>query len=358
MRRTVIALGLVAVAAGPLLAQRTLAYEAGLFGEYTKYADTTHLKSGFGPGARAGIFVLPVLELEYEASFIPTDTRTQSNIEAWTNRVNAVFNLPLGHDHQTLLLVGGGFTGTNYKGDTTHNAYDSGANALVGIRRCMSGRWSVRLDGVADFKKPSDQTGYPGAATQTYSGRLGVSWFIGGPAKNSPCAPAAPPPPAPPAPAPAAAAPAPPPPPPPPAPAPAPAPPARTPPPPPPPAPAQPRELFTLKAVLFEFNRATLTRSARDTLGVAVRYLKDHGDVRVEIQGHTDSKGTAEYNMALGMRRAESVKTFLGTQGISADRISTKSFGETEPVAPNEIDGKDNPAGRARNRRVVIIELP
>jgi OOP family OmpA-OmpF porin len=78
----------------------------------------------------------------------------------------------------------------------------------------------------------------------------------------------------------------------------------------------------------------------------------------VEIQGHTDSKGSDDYNMALGMRRAESVKKYLGTQGISADRITTRSFGKTQPVADNEVNGKDNPTGRALNRRVVIIELP
>ena len=110
--------------------------------------------------------------------------------------------------------------------------------------------------------------------------------------------------------------------------------------------------------MLFQFNESTLTKGAKDTLGVAVRYLKDHGDVRVEIQGNTDSKGSDEYNMKLGMRRAESVKAFLGTQGISSDRVSTRSFGETQPVADNTLNGKDNPAGRALNRRVVIIELP
>ena len=128
--------------------------------------------------------------------------------------------------------------------------------------------------------------------------------------------------------------------------------------PPPAPAPARARELFTLKAVLFEFNRSTLTKGAKDTLGVAVRYLKDHDDVRVEIQGNTDSKGGDDYNMQLGLRRAESVKAYLGTQGINTDRVSTRSFGKTQPVADNELNGQDNPAGRALNRRVVIIEVP
>ncbi len=356
MKRALVVLGLMAAATSSLQAQRNWAYEAGLFGEYTKFADTTRLKSGFGPGARVGIFIFPAFEVEYEASFIPTSTPAESGLKAWSNRIEGVFNWPITSSHQTILLLGGGFTGTNYKGDTTHNAYDSGFNALLGLRQCISPEWSIRLDGVADFKKPSDLTPYPGAATQTYSARLGVSWLIGGHAKNSPCAPVEPPMPPPPAPMPTPApAPAPPPPPPPaPAPAPAPAPP----PAPPAPAPARPRELFTLKAVLFEFDKSNLTRGAKDTLGVAVQYLKDHNDVRVEIQGHTDSKGSDEYNMALGLRRAESVKAYLGTQGISGDRITTRSFGKTQPVADNEINGHDNPAGRALNRRVVIIEIP
>jgi outer membrane protein OmpA-like peptidoglycan-associated protein len=356
MKRTLVVFGLVAAIATPAFAQRSFAYEAGLFAQYTKYADTTRLTSGIGGGARFGIFFLPRLALEYEASVIPTSTRTQSNVKGWSNRIDLVYNLPIGE--RTALLLGGGFTGTNYKGDTTHNAYDGGWNVLVGVRRCMSDVWSWRADGVADFKNPSDQTGKPGASTQTYSARIGVDWFIGGPSRNSPCSVPTPPAPAP-APAPAYVAPAPAPTPP---PAPAPAPvvvaPAPAPTPPPAPAAARARELFTLKAVLFEFNRSELTRGAKDTLGVAVRYLKDHPEVRVEIQGHTDSKGSDDYNMKLGMRRAESVKAFLGTQGISGDRVGTKSFGETQPVADNEINGKDNPAGRALNRRVVIIELP
>jgi outer membrane protein OmpA-like peptidoglycan-associated protein len=354
MKRAFVVLGMVAAAATTARAQRSFAYEAGLFAEYTKFADTTNLKSNIGGGVRAGIFVLPKIELEYEASLIPTSSATQSSLKAWNNRIDAVLNWPLAQN--TMLLIGTGFTGTNYKGDTTHNAYDSGWNVLVGIRQCMGSSWSWRIDGVADFKNPSDQV-FPTGPTQTYSGRVGVSWFIGGPAKNSPCSPAvaaapapAPAPPPPPAPAPAPA----------PAPVrPAPAPePAAPPPPPPAPAPARARELFTLKGVLFEFNKSTLTKGARDTLGVAVRYLKDHGDARVEVQGHTDSKGSDEYNMKLGERRAESVKSYLTKQGIAADRISTRSFGKSDPVADNEIDGKDNPAGRALNRRVVIIELP
>jgi outer membrane protein OmpA-like peptidoglycan-associated protein len=355
MRRAIVAIGvigLVAATAGSAHAQRTFAYEAGVFAQYTKFADTTHLKSGGGVGALFGFFVLPHLALEYEAQVTPTSSPTQSKLQAWDNRVDAVLNLPIGE--KTLLLVGGGWTGSNFRGDTTHHAYDQGFNVLVGLRQCMNDAWSLRLEAVGDFKTESAQTPGRNASTQTYSGRLGVSWMLGGNAKNNPCRGKEIPPP-PPAPAPYVA-PAPPPPPP---PAPRPEPRRAEPAPPPPaPAPARARELFTLKGVLFEFDKSTLTRGAKDTLEAAVRYLKDHDDVRVEIQGHTDSKGSEDYNVKLGMRRAESVKAYLGTQGIRTERISTRSFGKTQPVADNQINGKDNPAGRALNRRVVIIEVP
>jgi outer membrane protein OmpA-like peptidoglycan-associated protein len=353
MRRFLVSAALLTFAASSLRAQQTIAFEAGLFAQFTNFADTTHVKSNIGGGARFGIFLLPRISLEYEASVIPTHTQTQSSINVWNNRIDAVYNAPL--SRKTILLIGAGFTGTNYKGDTTHNAYDGGWNVMLGIRQCMNTAWSWRADVVDDFKDPADQTPKPGAATQTFSVRLGVSWFLGKHARFSPCKPeyVAP---APPAPAYVAPAPAPaPPPPPPPAPVVTPAP---APAPPPAPAPARARELFTLKAVLFEFDKSTLTKGAKDTLQVAVRYLNDHPDVRVEIQGNTDSKGSDEYNMKLGMRRAESVKAYLGTQGVNTDRVSTRSFGESQPVADNQINGKDNPAGRALNRRVVIIELP
>jgi len=356
MKRTLLALVVASAATASAQAPSKWTYEAGLFAQYTKYADTTHLKSNMGGGARVGIFVIPQLALEYEASVIPTSTRTQSSVSGWSNRIDLVYNWKVGD--KTALLGGAGFTGTNYKGDTTHNAYDGGWNVLVGVRRCVSQNWSWRLDGVADFKKPSDQTLGGNVATQTYSGRFAVDWFFGGKSRRGPCE-ANEPAPAPARPAPVAAAPAPAQPAPTPAPAPAP-PPQRTEPAPTPPPPAAPRqrELFTLKGVLFNFDKSTLTKSAKDTLGAAVRYLKAHPDAHVEIQGHTDSKGTDEYNMKLGQRRADAVKTWLGTQGIAGDRVTTKSFGESQPVAENEINGKDNPAGRALNRRVVVIELP
>ena len=143
MKRTVVAaVGAIALAAGTAQAQQLIAYEAGLFAQFTNFADTTHIKSNFGGGARFGIFLLPRVALEYDASVIPTHTLTQSDIKAWNNRIDAVINWPL--TRRTILLTGAGFTGTNYKNDTTHNAYDGGWNVVVGIRRCMGTTWSWR----------------------------------------------------------------------------------------------------------------------------------------------------------------------------------------------------------------------
>ena len=108
----------------------------------------------------------------------------------------------------------------------------------------------------------------------------------------------------------------------------------------------------------FAFDKADLTKSAKDTLLIAVRYLKEHADARIEVEGHTDSKGTPEYNLKLGDRRAKAVKAYLVSQGIAENRISTVSYGLTKPVAENMINGKDNPSGRAENRRAVINEKP
>ena len=119
------------------------------------------------------------------------------------------------------------------------------------------------------------------------------------------------------------------------------------------PAPAKPRELMTLRAVHFAFDKYNLTPLAKDTLNVVVQYMKEHADIKVELQGHTDSIGTAAYNQGLSERRAKSVERYLLSQGIAESRMTTKGFGESQPIADNGTK-----AGRALNRRTVVIEVP
>lgn len=78
----------------------------------------------------------------------------------------------------------------------------------------------------------------------------------------------------------------------------------------------------------------------------------------VKIVGHTDSKGSDAYNMRLGQRRADTVASFLVSRSIPAGKLKTSSMGESQPVAPNTLpNGKDNPEGRAQNRRVEITTV-
>jgi outer membrane protein OmpA-like peptidoglycan-associated protein len=358
MKRLSLATALALAVTAPLPAQRVSA-EAGVFGQFTRYDPFTKLENGIGLGGRVGVFVCQRFELEYAPDFASTRSSKVGKLTALNNRFDLSYNHPFGDNWD--LLVGGGWTGSSYTSDTTHNQYDSGGNALLGFRRRLNEDWWWRGDASMDFKDPSDQTP-TGERTRTLGLRFGLSRIWGGIRQANPCrrAPAPPPPPPAPAPRPAPAPPPPPPaptppPPPPPTPAPQPAPP---PPPPPPapapaPAPAPPvRTLMTLRGVLFDFDKATLKQAARDSLERAVTYLKAHPDARVEVQGYTDSKGADAYNLKLSERRAEAVKARLVSRGIAASRIATKGFGKNDPVADNATE-----AGRAQNRRVVIGEL-
>lgn len=108
---------------------------------------------------------------------------------------------------------------------------------------------------------------------------------------------------------------------------------------------------------LFEFDQATLTPRAEETLTVLGPMIQNVGAHPVVIEGHTDSKGTDDYNQQLSERRAERVRNwFLEHRFVEKRAVSTVGYGEKKPVAPNEKpDGKDNPPGRALNRRVEIV---
>ena len=110
--------------------------------------------------------------------------------------------------------------------------------------------------------------------------------------------------------------------------------------------------MFRLEGVFFDFDKATLKPEGRTKLDEAVATLNRYSDMRVEIQGHTDSLGTEAYNQGLSERRAKAVHDYLVSKGISASRLTTRGFGETQPVADNGTK-----EGRAQNRRVVLIEV-
>ena len=104
------------------------------------------------------------------------------------------------------------------------------------------------------------------------------------------------------------------------------------------------------RTIYFEFDSANLTDESLNILEVHGNFIADNGNVHVRLEGHADERGSREYNIGLGDRRAQSVRRVLLVQGASSDQIETVSYGEEQPVA----SGHDEDAW-AKNRRVELI---
>ena len=102
--------------------------------------------------------------------------------------------------------------------------------------------------------------------------------------------------------------------------------------------------------VLFGFDESNLSADAKISLDKLVKVLNSYADTDIEVQGHTDSKGSVSYNQALSERRATAVTDYLDSKGISAGRLTIKGFGETAPKYENNTAD-----GRTRNRRVEFL---
>ena len=103
--------------------------------------------------------------------------------------------------------------------------------------------------------------------------------------------------------------------------------------------------------VFFATNKSTLTTASRDTLRKQAAWMRKKKDLKFSIEGHADERGTREYNLALGERRANSAKDYLMTYGISSDRITVISYGKERPV-----DSGSNPLAWSKNRRSVTVK--
>ena len=104
--------------------------------------------------------------------------------------------------------------------------------------------------------------------------------------------------------------------------------------------------------IFFATNKSSLTTASRATLRKQANYLRKNKNLNVTIEGHADERGTREYNLALGERRANAAKDYLMTYGISGKRISVISYGKEKPVNP-----ASTPLAWSQNRRSVTVKV-
>lgn len=107
--------------------------------------------------------------------------------------------------------------------------------------------------------------------------------------------------------------------------------------------------------VLFDFDRADIQSAAEPTLMDIARLITSVPAGTIIIEGHTDSKGSAQYNKELSLQRASAVMQWLVKHGADKARLSVEGLGDSRPIEPNTKNGTDNPQGRALNRRVEFV---
>jgi peptidoglycan-associated lipoprotein len=312
---------------GVVQAQSSGNVELGGFAQYTHTDAAWHVKNGIGGGGRLGVFLSPRWELEATAGVSSFDNQAprpagSSSNQTFTGQIN--YNIPFGlggRTHQLLLEAGAGD-----QRFASHNDFTVPLGG--GLRFMLSDLLALRFDGIVQYVANPTASGFgfpasigvtPAAARSTnVEVRAGLSFLFGN--RKAP-----PPPPAPPI---------------------ASAPPPRREPPPPPtrvaPPPPQPnrdsiaaadRARDALRAtVYFDFDRSELRQDQRGVLDAKLPVLRANPSIRIRIEGNADERGSDEYNLALGQRRADVAKRYLVEHGIDAGRIDITSNGEEKPV--------------------------
>lgn len=115
---------------------------------------------------------------------------------------------------------------------------------------------------------------------------------------------------------------------------------------------AETKAVPQLDDIHFDFDKSDIRADSRETLQKNADWLQNNPDIKIQIEGHCDERGTAEYNLALGERRAMSTKKYLISLGISADRIYTISYGEELPIDPNHSED-----AWSKNRRAHFLVI-
>ena len=113
-----------------------------------------------------------------------------------------------------------------------------------------------------------------------------------------------------------------------------------------------------IENIYFAFDKSSVIDFYKEQMDSVVGVMMQNPGYSLEVQGHTDSKGSDQYNEKLSQRRADEASQYLESKGIAKERIVTKAFGKSMPLVPNDKDGQDDPEGRAQNRRVEFKIIP
>ncbi len=302
----------VATISAPAAAQRQGQIEIGGFGRYTAFDDRVGFENEFGFGGRLGVFLFRTfaIEAEVEQTNVTRDVGDVAvpagDYKFTPIYVRGTFNIPMGS--RSAFLLGAGYVRSDYDFEVR-----DGASGLVGLRIGLTPNIALRFDGLADY--------HPSSEDLNYGARAGLSLMLGGRSDA--------PPPPPPAPVPIMPAPAP---------APAPA-------PPPPPVvnqdsinAANRARAVMQERIYFDFDRFEIRPDAAAVLEQKLAIFQANPNMRIRIQGHTDPRGSDEYNLALGERRAEAARRWLIQRGIAAARIETTTFGEEQLVCTESTE--------------------
>jgi peptidoglycan-associated lipoprotein len=316
--------------------------ELGAFGQFTHYDDKApgNPKDGIGGGGRIGVFLSDVhWELEGDGSYTPNREREPqpafagagTKVSITTFALRMLYNIPVARAVQ--FLIGAGAVRTNYEVTDASTIttlgrnfqYNYGVSGDVGLRFQFANRVALRLDGLADYHKDTKNL--------NLIGRGGLSLLLGGarrevmctyagleniPASSPQCVAPAPPPPPPTAPAmcpypglgnlaatdPACVA----------------------------PAVTGIDTTAITGPIYFDYDKSDIRSDASATLDRKVPWLQANAGMRIRIEGNADERGSDEYNLALGQRRAASAKKYLVEHGIDAARFDLVSYGEERPV--------------------------
>ncbi|MFN8276763.1 MAG: OmpA family protein [Chitinophagales bacterium] len=118
------------------------------------------------------------------------------------------------------------------------------------------------------------------------------------------------------------------------------------------------RKKVKIENIYFEFDKSNVVDFYKAKMDSVVSVMMQNPGYSLEVQGHTDAKGSDDYNNKLSQRRADEAKAYIVSKGVDGARVIAKGYGETMPIADNELNGEDNPEGRWKNRRVEFKILP